>query len=73
MIKVLSKLEISPEFDKENLKANNKLIANILFNEGRHFVLKIRKRARMFGLILLFDVIWQSEQLKGRKIWKREK
>ena len=33
--KILSKLKISSEFDKENLKANRKLIANILFNDER--------------------------------------
>lgn len=35
LIKILSKLEISSEFDKENLNANKKLIANILFNDER--------------------------------------
>ena len=33
---------------------------------------KIRKKARMSALILLFNAIWQSKESKGRKVGKEK-
>ena len=70
--KILSKLEISSEFDKENLKANKKLIANILFNDERlkTFCFEDQEKGKNVCSHAATHVIWQSKQLKGRKNWK---